>query len=56
MYIYIGTNKGDGKQYVGQSNYDPHERRIKDQLKVGKSNLPIHNAIRKYGAETSNGK
>ena len=51
MYIYIGTNTVNSKQYVGQSINDPHKDRIKaHKLANGKTRL-FHRAIRKYGFE-----
>ena len=50
MYIYIATNKINGKQYVGQSVNDPHNGRIKSHKKTDNKTV-ISRAIRKYGFE-----
>ena len=46
--IYVITNDITGEQYVGQSK-DANKRFA--QHKCSKDNLPLHQAIREYGAE-----
>ena len=48
-YIYLITNKVNGKQYVGQTSRTI-EKRIAEHFYVN-DNLPIHNSIKKYGKD-----
>ncbi len=52
MLVYKWTNKHNGKVYVGQTTQTLRQRTKghKNSAASG-SNLPIHNAIRKYGME-----
>ena len=52
-YIYKITNLINNKIYIGQTRYTI-ERRFKEHIWTSKSeqnNIPLQNAIRKYGAE-----
>lgn len=48
--IYVATNKINGKQYVGQTQY-PINKRLKEHIKDAKrsKNSVFHKAIIKYG-------
>lgn len=52
MYVYRRTNTKTGKVYIGKTTRTPEERWVSllAEVKRGSSN-PVHNAIRKYGAE-----
>lgn len=54
-YIYVITNKINGKQYVGQTS-NTIQQRFKEHLYTAKRNeqtrqSPIYRAMRKYGIE-----
>lgn len=53
MFIYSITNEVNGKTYVGQTT-KPLDERWYNHLKSarGRSRLPIHCAIRKYGVDS----
>ena len=51
MYIYILTNAINGKQYVGQSAYDPVHGRIKVHFNGYRDKL-FTNDLKKYGKES----
>ena len=47
-YIYLITNKLDGKQYVGQTSRDIHTR-FAEHCTEKRGHSRLHNAIQKYG-------
>lgn len=53
-YIYLVTNKVNGKQYVGQTVRTVADRwtRHVSASKTQQDNNYFHNAIRKYGRES----
>lgn len=51
-YIYLITNKVNGKMYVGQTSKTPEYRfklHVEDSYKSDRYNSILHKAIRKYG-------
>lgn len=52
-YLYVITNKVNGKKYVGKT-YDSVSNRWRDHLKKSKSELnrPLYRAIAKYGSDS----
>lgn len=52
MIIYKWTNKKNGKIYIGQTTMPlEHRQRMHVNTTNAGSDLPIHNAIRKYGLD-----
>jgi group I intron endonuclease len=53
MYVYRRINTKNGKVYIGKTARTPEERWVSLLYEVGRGrNNRIHNAIRKYGAES----
>jgi len=53
-YIYLATNTNNGKRYVGQTRQlvqTRWRRHVSDALGTKERPHPLHNAIRKHGAE-----
>ena len=50
--IYKITNILNGMCYIGQTKRDPARRWYEHQWETSRSNLPLHNAIRKYGTDS----
>jgi group I intron endonuclease len=51
MFIYLITNKNNGKLYVGQTINDPIQRFMEHCWDVSRSVRPLQNAIKKYGKD-----
>ena len=54
-YIYVITNKVNGRQYVGKTEYSDPVKRFQEHLRESRKeryeNRPLYRAIRKYGEE-----
>lgn len=48
MIVYIIENTKNNKKYVGQTK-NMKNRKILHKSKIGKTNLPLYNAMKKYG-------